>query len=234
MSRSFLAAVARRSADINVAPAQMESGESMPSAELIQLAAVVPAACVLYATCADGSTAPGASSDDLPELQQLQFCAASYADVELLMGEAPTLIGCLQTDPYASAVLLLPTSLHGIRRADLHELAKLGGLQHASVGRGPSRRLVVWGRGGLQAPMLQALAAAIEPEEGRPSSSRPAAPEWALQPPTSRLWAAGMAAAAALEDAGGEGLLDVLAIESPVRGACGRAETAGQNSTISM
>ena len=213
MSRSFLAAVARRSADTNVAPAQMEAGESMPSAELIQLAAVVPAACVLYATCAVGSAAPGASSDAAP----LQFRAARYADVELLMGEAPTLIGCLQTDPYASAVLLLPTSLHGIRRADLHELAKLGGLQHASVGRGPSRRLVVWGRGGLQAQMLLALVAAFQPAEGPPSSSRPAAPEWALQPPTSRLWAAGMAAAAALEDAGGEGLLDVLAIES--RGA---------------
>ena len=217
MSRSFLAAVARRSADTNVAPAQMEAGESMPSAELIQLAAVVPAACVLYATCAVGSAVPGASSDAAPELLQLQFRAASHADVELLMGEAPTLIGCLQTDPYASAVLLLPTSLHGIRRADLHELAKLGGLQHASVGRGPSRRLVVWGRGGLQAQMLLALAAAFQPAEGPPSSSRPAAPEWALQPPTSRLWAAGMAAAAALEDAGGEGLLDVLAIES--RGA---------------
>ena len=42
------------------------------------------------------------------------------------------------------------------------------------------------------------------------------APEWPLQPPTQGLWAAGMAAAAFLEDAGAgeEGLLDVLAFQA--------------------
>ena len=93
----------------------------------------------------------------------------------------------------------------------LHELAKSGGLHHASVGRGPNRRLVVWGTGGLQAAMLVELAAAI------PSAhSRLAAPEWALVSPTCRLWADGMAAATALEDdtSGTEGLLEVLAIEA--------------------
>ena len=110
------------------------------------------AAAVLYATVA----APSASDEPT-----LQFRAASYADVELLMGEAPTLIGCCQQDTYTSAVLLFPTSLHGVRRADLHELAKSGGLHHASVGRGPNRRLVIWGTGGLQAAMLVELAAAV-------------------------------------------------------------------------
>ena len=88
MSRSFLAAVARRSADTNVAPAQMEAGESMPSAELVQLAEIVPAACVLYATTTRTQGTP-----------ELQWQLASYADVELLMGEAPTLIGCVHEDP---------------------------------------------------------------------------------------------------------------------------------------
>ena len=63
-------------------------GESMPSAELVQLAGMVPAACVLYATTT--------RTQDTPELQ---WQLASYADVELLMGEAPTLIGCVHEDP---------------------------------------------------------------------------------------------------------------------------------------
>tara|TARA_B100000768_G_C10956354_1_gene239826 strand:- start:68 stop:247 length:180 start_codon:yes stop_codon:yes gene_type:complete len=58
--------------------------------------------------------------------------------------------------------------------------------------------------------MLLALCAALEA-----GSSRSDAPEWALQPPTCHLWAAGMAAAATLQDAAGsEGMLEVLAIDS--------------------
>ena len=39
-------------------------------------------------------------------------------------------------------------------------------------------------------------------------------PDWALLPPTRQLWAAGMAAATALQDGvGEEGLLDVLAMQ---------------------
>ena len=64
-------------------------GESMPSAELVQLAEIVPAACVLYATTTRTQGTP-----------ELQWQLASYADVELLMGEAPTLIGCVHEDPY--------------------------------------------------------------------------------------------------------------------------------------
>ena len=63
-------------------------GESMPSAELVQLAEIVPAACVLYATTTRTQGTP-----------ELQWQLASYADVELLMGEAPTLIGCVHEDP---------------------------------------------------------------------------------------------------------------------------------------
>jgi hypothetical protein len=62
-------------------------GESMLSAELLRMAGIVPAACVLYATT---------TTHDTPELQ---WQIASYADVELLMGEAPTLIGCVHQDP---------------------------------------------------------------------------------------------------------------------------------------
>lgn len=110
----------------------------------------------------------------------------------------------------ASAVLFFPTSLHSVRRADLHHTAEAGGLHHASVGRGSNRRLVVWGAAGLDSSMLLALCAALGA-----GSSRPVAPEWALQPPTCHLWAAGMAAAATLQDAAGsEGLLEVLAIDS--------------------
>ena len=110
----------------------------------------------------------------------------------------------------ASAVLLFPTSLHSVRRADLHRTAEAGGLNHASVGRGLNRRLVVWGAAGLESSMLLALCAALEA-----GSSRSVAPEWALQPPTCHLWAAGMAAAETLQDAAGsEGMLEVLAIDS--------------------
>ena len=63
-------------------------GESVPSAELVQLAGMVPAACVLYATTIRTQGTP-----------ELQWQLASYADVELLMGEAPTLIGCVHEDP---------------------------------------------------------------------------------------------------------------------------------------
>ena len=70
-----------------------EDGESLPSAELIRMAGIVPAACVLYATT---------KTQDTPELQ---WQIASYADVELLMGEAPTLIGCVHADPWATANL---------------------------------------------------------------------------------------------------------------------------------
>ena len=63
-------------------------GESTPSAELVQLAEIVPAACVLYATTTRTQGTP-----------ELQWQLASYADVELPMGEAPTLIGCVHEDP---------------------------------------------------------------------------------------------------------------------------------------
>ena len=49
-------------------------GESMPSAELLRLAGMVPAACVLYATTIRTQGTP-----------ELQWQLASYADVELLM-----------------------------------------------------------------------------------------------------------------------------------------------------
>ena len=42
------------------------------------------------------STYATTTTHDTPELQ---WQIASYADVELLMGEAPTLIGCVHQDP---------------------------------------------------------------------------------------------------------------------------------------
>ena len=62
-------------------------GESVPSAELVRLAGLVPAACVLYATTTRSQDTT-ARSQETPELQ---WQLASYADVELLMAEAPTL-----------------------------------------------------------------------------------------------------------------------------------------------
>ena len=182
---------------------------------LLRLLSLVPASRVLYATMVTHADSEAASS-----LSRLQFRMADYKDVELLVGEAPTLVGCVHQDPYASAILLFPTTLHGVRRADLHQLAEAGGLQHLSVGRGPTRRLVVHGRGGLESAMLVELCAILIDS----GSSKPAAPapDWARLPPTCRLWAAGMAAAAALEDgtSGTEGLLDVLAIEGQGQGQC--------------
>ena len=74
--------------------------ESIPSAELIRMAGIVPAACVLYA------------NTQTQETPELQWQIASYADVELLMGEAPTLIGCVHQDPWLSAIRTLgPTDV---------------------------------------------------------------------------------------------------------------------------
>ena len=75
-------------------------GESMPSAELGRLAEIVPAACVLYASSTTSSSTLGGQ-----DTAELQWQIASYADVELLMGEAPTLIGCVHADPWAIANL---------------------------------------------------------------------------------------------------------------------------------
>ena len=108
-------------------PCSVSSPTSDEDAALQRLVAAVPANRVLYATLVD----------DHP-----RHSAADYADVELLMGEAPTLIGCVHTDPCTSAVLLLPATLHGARRADLHHLAGASSrLVHLPRARGSTSML---------------------------------------------------------------------------------------------
>ena len=71
------------------------------------------------------------------------------------------------------------------------------------------------GPGGLQCAMLLELCSALE--AATEAATAALKPDWALLPPTCQLWAAGMAAATALQDGvGEEGLLDVLAMQENI------------------